>query len=96
MILAQKRTRIKLYDVNKTKVNLIHAYDVSTAVLKSLQNGITGTFNLGNYNVKNYYNIAVIFNQIFKNKKKITIVKKNTKLSLTLLIKLHSSSRYNF
>ena len=79
MVLAQKKTHIKLYDVNKTKVNLIHAYDVSTAVLKSLQNGITGIFNLGNYDVKNFYNIAVIFNQIFKNKKKITNAKKKIK-----------------
>ena len=72
---AQKKTSIKLYDVEKTEVNLIHAYDVSTAVLKSLQNCIKGVFNVGNYCTKNFYDVAIILNRIYRNKKKIKIIK---------------------
>ena len=72
---AQRKTNIQLYDVDKTEVNLIHAYDVSTAVLRSLQNGIKGVFNIGNYGTKNFYNIAIILNKLYRNKKKVKIIK---------------------
>ena len=72
---AKKKTNIQLYDVDKTEVNLIHAYDVSTAVLRSLQNGIIGVFNVGNYGTKNFYNIAIILNKLYRNKKKVKIIK---------------------
>ena len=54
---------------------MIHAYDVSTAVLKSLQNCIKGVFNVGNYCTKNFYDVAIILNRIYRNKKKIKIIK---------------------
>ncbi len=72
---AQRKTSIELYDVEKTEVNLIHAYDVSTAVLKSLQNGIKGIFNIGNYGTKNFYDVAIILNKLYRNKKKIKVTK---------------------
>jgi len=77
--LARKKTNIKLHDIEKTEVNLIHAYDVSTAVLKSLQNRIKGIFNVGNYSTKNFYNIAIILNKLYKNNKKIKITKNKLK-----------------
>ena len=65
---------------------MIHAYDVSTAVLKSLQNGIKGIFNVGNYGTKNFYNVAAILNKLYRNEKKIKIIK--NKLAIFSINKL--------
>ena len=57
------------------KVNLIHASDVALAIVKSLENNLTGIFNLG-YKLENFSQIVQIVKKIFKKKSKVEIFNK--------------------
>ena len=82
---SKRKKEINIYNPDKTNINLIHAYDVSDAVLKSIKKGAKGIFNLGSSELSNFYQVATLSNKIFKNKKKIKILKKNKISSINML-----------
>jgi len=71
---SKKNKTIKIYNVEETFVNLIHAHDVSRAIIIALKKRILGIYNLGNFKLSNFYDIARESNKLHRRKKKIELI----------------------
>ena len=74
---AKKGEIIEIINPHKTKINLIHAKDISSAIFKIIRIPQYGIYNLGNDKCTNFYNIAKTIVRLLKSKSKIVIKNNN-------------------
>ena len=72
---SKKNRTIKIYQPVNAKINLIHAYDVSSAIVQAIEKNFNGVLNIG-YKTISFFELAKLAKKIFNNKKRIEILKK--------------------
>ena len=72
---SKKNKIIKIYQPVNAKINLIHAYDVSSAIVQVIKKNFNGVLNIG-YKTISFFELAKLAKKIFNNKKRIEILKK--------------------
>ncbi len=73
---AKKNKPIKIFDYKDTKINLIHAKDISSAIYKIINNSIYGVFNLGSKKCVDFNNLAKNIVKTLKSKSEIININK--------------------
>ena len=73
---AKKNKPIKIFNYKDTKINLIHAKDISSAIYKIIDNSIYGVFNLGSKKCVNFNNLAKTIVKKLKSKSEINNINK--------------------
>ena len=73
---AKKNKPIKIFDYKDTKINLIHAKDISSAIYKIINNSIYGVFNLGSKKCVDFNNLAKTIVKRLKSKSEIININK--------------------
>jgi nucleoside-diphosphate-sugar epimerase len=68
---AKKNKPIKIFNYKDTKINLIHAKDISSAIYKIINNSIYGVFNLGSKKCVNFNDLAISIIKKLKSKSEI-------------------------
>jgi len=73
---AKKNKPIKIFNYKDTKINLIHAKDISSAIYKIINNSIYGVFNLGSKKCVDFNNLAKTIVKRLKSKSEIININK--------------------
>lgn len=71
----KQNKKITIYNFKKTKINLVHAKDVASAVYLSFKNQSFGIYNLGSKKCVNFLIISQLLKKILKSKSKIILKK---------------------
>ena len=70
---VKNKKNITIENVKKSKINLIHAYDVANFIYLIIKKNITGIFNIGNQTT-NLYEVAKKVKLLLKSKIKIFLI----------------------